>query len=162
MTQIHQKAWYWVGAWLIQECQARAKRWLSACLVCILQLRVIFTYPFSSYLKLFWLCNRLCLHQDYGTACNINDSLCTATFPQALYKEYSSLFFWTVLSYFLTAPFCMKWHLGCKTSVSPTFDRNTVSVNPQCLDFWKIPECVEEKCHIVSSCISHDLFLLQC
>lgn len=135
------------GAQLVQECWARARKWLSACLVCIFQLKVTFTFHFSSYLKPFWLHNRFCLHQDYGTECNINDSLCTATFPQSLYEEYSSLFFLTVLLYFLTAPFCVKWHLGYKASVTPAFDRNTVSVNPQCLDFWKIPVCWRKMPH---------------
>lgn len=47
------------GARLVQECWARARKWLSACLVCILQLKVIFTFHFSSYLKTIWIAQSL-------------------------------------------------------------------------------------------------------
>lgn len=137
------------GTWLIQECQARARNCVSM-FGLYLQLELDTLSPCLP----FWLHSRFCLWQDYGTECSINDSLCTATFPQSLYEECSLLFFSSCRLVFLYSTFLIEVSPGYKTSFSPTFDRNTVSVSPWCLDFSNVLGYVGEKCHIVSSCIS--------
>lgn len=129
------------------------------------------TFLFSSYLKRFLL--HICLspsrlwnwvqHKWFTVYRNLSTELAWRTFLD--------IFSNSILVFF-TSPFCMKWHLGYKTSVSTTFDRNTASVNlqfrflkntrvcwrkmPHCeqLYFWFVSSLVQEKYGLVWCSVS--------